>query len=1311
MFGDGYVTDGAIFQYDPFIVIQWDDFSVAEGWTVRFHQPHSYAIALNEVTGIYPSTIDGTILANGRVFLVNPNGIVVGSKGTLDVGSFLGSTLRLSYSGYQDLRDKIYDFVNFRAPLRFVRDPNVSWGSILVTGTLNLREQDPGTPAGYIALMSETIYHHGTINADDGTALLAAGPGFYLHMRGDGSLVLEADGDAAGRGVLGTVNTSVIRAHGGNVVLSATGADSVLNLGGTVRATAIENRGGRVILSADANPIRLGYDSGASITNDPVSSPRWLELEAATLEVRGGGSVIIEGYTDSRGNDYQTKIQVGQGRIEAAEVVSVQSNTLLDGGQLTLKAGGDVHLRGDATVDVDHLTAEAGVDVWVEETVHLLNGNATLAAGRDINLVDSPTVHLNRLAISAGRHALIDVEQTLPLGFNLDVTELAVEARDRIDITGQTVLEIGGATNFPLFLKAGQIVLEGTFQRPAGETWVEGTAIVDAPFIDVLNHLFAPRVVLTNSTDQPSQVYIDADAVVAATEVLEVVARNGGTFSSQGTLSAPVVNLHLGGRFDSVYVSELYNAGDPDQDNTPRLRLYGADGPGTWLEADSVSIHASGDLRLSGLVKAQDVLVWSGFDPSWGARRDLVIEEGPGQTPTQIDAAGSVTLAAGRAFKNYATYGVNLLPGPGRALIFSASDRFGYDPGTLLDLETPSGAPRFTEAYGVSYSPYDAYNPSGDTIYIGEAAPSPVLTIPAPADMEKVFDNTPVVIDPSPYVSDPSVSGLRFRFDGPEGSGGINVGTYVIVPYGAESEVYRVQYQGTGQLTITPRPLCPDGCAGWAERVWGDVNPNFGAIWHDVFNLAPGHTAADAGMLFRTTMSVAPQLADVGRYGVFVEADPDSPGARNYIFPTGPVGLIQVNPRPIRLRFYSGVINDGQVPDTQQKMWNLVRLENMPRGMESVAPFVPYLFLYYTPAYTGPGVYEINYRIQEHGPFLDNFIFEPHEPGVITVVANVDYYIKESWKKLFPVTNVAQCWSDRSCDTQQAPAVGNFSGAAWPVMGRAIADYLSHVGALQESTFLEMLNRLTSPETRMKTLGQILPFVMFELESILARPESTWSAPERAFINEFIGFVTELRKEAASKAMQDYRAWQAEEQQRHTRSASGLPNLGMLFYYGSEPPEHFLRQAVTGIYAPPSASSAIDEIVAGAVAVGGAIAGGVVTTQLAAAGALTGTLLKVLPFAARVASQLQPALAASAFAGPAAIVVAGAVTIASAIADMVNIKQYEENMQKALAEAQAGMTVDKLRTWLSENYEVVLVWMMLRFARPYASPGGLTLWM
>jgi len=51
------------------------------------------------------------------------------------------------------------------------------------------------------------------------------------------------------------------------------------------------------------NPAGLGdqLDASFSATLDPVSSPRWLELESESFEVTAGGDVIIEGYTDSRG--------------------------------------------------------------------------------------------------------------------------------------------------------------------------------------------------------------------------------------------------------------------------------------------------------------------------------------------------------------------------------------------------------------------------------------------------------------------------------------------------------------------------------------------------------------------------------------------------------------------------------------------------------------------------------------------------------------------------------------------------------------------------------------------------------------------------------------------------------------------------------------------------------------------------------------------------------------------------------------------------------------------------------------------------
>src|ERR1700732_1827480 len=78
-------------------VINWNSFSVGQPNTVTFNQPSSNSAILNRVTGNTPSTIAGTIRANGEVYLVNPNGIAITSSGTVNVGGgFVASTLGIS---------------------------------------------------------------------------------------------------------------------------------------------------------------------------------------------------------------------------------------------------------------------------------------------------------------------------------------------------------------------------------------------------------------------------------------------------------------------------------------------------------------------------------------------------------------------------------------------------------------------------------------------------------------------------------------------------------------------------------------------------------------------------------------------------------------------------------------------------------------------------------------------------------------------------------------------------------------------------------------------------------------------------------------------------------------------------------------------------------------------------------------------------------------------------------------------------------------------------------------------------------------
>src|SRR3546814_15825065 len=83
--GDGVATIGTngatttINQAASNAVINWQNFSVGASEYVVFNQPSASAAVLNRVVGGNASEILGNISANGRVFLVNPNGIMFGA--------------------------------------------------------------------------------------------------------------------------------------------------------------------------------------------------------------------------------------------------------------------------------------------------------------------------------------------------------------------------------------------------------------------------------------------------------------------------------------------------------------------------------------------------------------------------------------------------------------------------------------------------------------------------------------------------------------------------------------------------------------------------------------------------------------------------------------------------------------------------------------------------------------------------------------------------------------------------------------------------------------------------------------------------------------------------------------------------------------------------------------------------------------------------------------------------------------------------------------------------------------------------------
>ena len=75
-------------------IIDWRSFDVGVDEHTNFDQPSSNSITLNRVTGGTDSSILGQITADGRIILVNPNGVFIGKDATIDVNGLVASTGR-----------------------------------------------------------------------------------------------------------------------------------------------------------------------------------------------------------------------------------------------------------------------------------------------------------------------------------------------------------------------------------------------------------------------------------------------------------------------------------------------------------------------------------------------------------------------------------------------------------------------------------------------------------------------------------------------------------------------------------------------------------------------------------------------------------------------------------------------------------------------------------------------------------------------------------------------------------------------------------------------------------------------------------------------------------------------------------------------------------------------------------------------------------------------------------------------------------------------------------------------------------------
>jgi filamentous hemagglutinin family protein len=334
-------------------IIQWRGFSIGVNEITRFLQPSAASAVLNRVVGsggvIPQSVIDGVLSSNGRVFLLNPMGVVIGASARIDVAGLVASSLHLSND----------DFLAGR--LRFAEIPGA--GGIANHGVIE-------TPAGgRVFLVAPDVQNSGIIRAPQGEIVLAAGksaelvsessPYVTVNVVADAERALNVGQLVAQSGRIGMYGALV--RHSG--VAEASGA--VADAGGHIRFVATKDltldpgsrvaangaSGGEILLQAQG-----GTNSVAGTVEATGSSGAGGTVHALGLRVgvigngvidasgeTGGGTVLLGGDFQGRNSAIQNAERTFVG---TDGVIRADARAKGDGGRVIVWADGDTRFYG-----------------------------------------------------------------------------------------------------------------------------------------------------------------------------------------------------------------------------------------------------------------------------------------------------------------------------------------------------------------------------------------------------------------------------------------------------------------------------------------------------------------------------------------------------------------------------------------------------------------------------------------------------------------------------------------------------------------------------------------------------------------------------------------------------------------------------------------------------------------------------------------------------------------------------------------------------------------------------------------------------
>ncbi|HHF6302361.1 TPA: filamentous hemagglutinin N-terminal domain-containing protein [Haemophilus influenzae] len=352
------------------VQINWKSFDIGQNKEVEFKQPTTNSVAYNRVTGGNASQIQGKLKANGKVYLANPNGVIITQGAEINVTGLLATTKDLEQISENG---NSYQFTRKTKDGQVLTDGQVvKEGQVINEGKITAKD--------FVVLNGDEVINKGNIDATNGKVYLSSSYNFTFTLS-DSSISVALEDNAV---------QSIVKNEGsikaGEITLSAKGRkqalDSLVMNNGVLEATKVSNRNGKIVLSADDvqlnNKSDIKGESEVAFTsnndkNIKITSQNGSKVTSPKIDFKGK-SVNIKGnfgrednttYYNDEHKTLKTEVNIDVPDTENIRIADQDkdntgtdsfiqtdalSSLLANNGKVTLK-GKDVNISGHINID------------------------------------------------------------------------------------------------------------------------------------------------------------------------------------------------------------------------------------------------------------------------------------------------------------------------------------------------------------------------------------------------------------------------------------------------------------------------------------------------------------------------------------------------------------------------------------------------------------------------------------------------------------------------------------------------------------------------------------------------------------------------------------------------------------------------------------------------------------------------------------------------------------------------------------------------------------------------------------------------